>query len=53
MTKLNRIAAALAFATVAATSAIAAPQTYVVEGTHTYPRFFVFTLWLLDTVEPL
>ena len=39
MTKLNRIAAALAFATVAATSAIAAPQTYVVEGTHTYPRF--------------
>jgi len=39
MTKLNRIAAALAFATVAATSAIAAPQTYVVEGTHTFPRF--------------
>ena len=39
MTKLNRIAAALAFATAAATSAIAAPQTYVVEGTHTFPRF--------------
>jgi polyisoprenoid-binding protein YceI len=39
MTKLNRLAAALAFATVAATSAIAAPQTYVVEGTHTFPRF--------------
>lgn len=39
MTKLNRLAAALAFATVAATSAVAAPQTYVVEGTHTFPRF--------------
>jgi polyisoprenoid-binding protein YceI len=39
MTKLNRLAAALAFATVAATSALAAPQTYVVEGTHTFPRF--------------
>ena len=39
MTKLNRLAAALAFATVAATSAIAAPQTYMVEGTHTFPRF--------------
>ena len=39
MTQLNRLAAALAFATVAATSAIAAPQTYVVEGTHTFPRF--------------
>ncbi len=39
MTKLNRLAAALAFATVAATSAIAAPQTYLVEGTHTFPRF--------------
>ena len=39
MTKLNRLAAAVAFATVAATSAIAAPQTYVVEGTHTFPRF--------------
>ena len=39
MIKLNRLAAAVAFATVAATSAIAAPQTYVVEGTHTFPRF--------------
>ena len=39
MTKLNRLAAALAFATVAATSAVAAPQPYVVEGTHTFPRF--------------
>ena len=39
MTKLNRIAAALAFASLAATSAIAAPKTFEVDGTHTFPRF--------------
>ena len=39
MTKLNRIAAALAFASLAATSAIAAPKTFVVDGSHTFPRF--------------
>jgi polyisoprenoid-binding protein YceI len=39
MTKLNRIAAALAFATLAATSAIAAPKTFEVDGSHTFPRF--------------
>ncbi|MEN9995281.1 MAG: Protein YceI [Pseudomonadota bacterium] len=39
MTKLNRIAAALAFASIAATSAIAAPKTFEVDGSHTFPRF--------------
>ena len=39
MTKLNRIAAALAFASMAATSAIAAPKTFEVDGSHTFPRF--------------
>ncbi len=39
MTKLNRIAAALAFASLAATSAIAAPKTFEVDGSHTFPRF--------------
>ncbi len=39
MTKLNRIAAALAFASLAARSAIAAPKTFEVDGSHTFPRF--------------
>ncbi len=39
MTKLNRIAAALAFASLAVTSAIAAPKTFEVDGSHTFPRF--------------
>lgn len=39
MTQLNRIAAALAFTTLAATSAIAAPKTFEVDGSHTFPRF--------------
>ena len=39
MTKLNHIAAALAFASLAATSAIAAPKTFEVDGSHTFPRF--------------
>jgi polyisoprenoid-binding protein YceI len=38
MTKLNRIAAAFAFAALAV-SASAAPLTYTVDGTHTFPRF--------------
>jgi polyisoprenoid-binding protein YceI len=39
MTTINRIAAALAFASLAATAAIAAPKTFEVDGTHTFPRF--------------
>ena len=39
MTKINRIAAALAFASLTATSAIAAPKTFEVDGSHTFPRF--------------
>lgn len=39
MTKLNRIAAALAFTTLAVTSAIAAPKTFDIDGSHTFPRF--------------
>jgi polyisoprenoid-binding protein YceI len=39
MTKLNRIAAALAFASLAATTAMAAPKTFEVDGSHTFPRF--------------
>ena len=39
MTKLNRIAAALAFSTLALTSAIAAPKTFDIDGSHTFPRF--------------
>jgi polyisoprenoid-binding protein YceI len=39
MTKLNRIAAALAFASLAATTAMAAPKTFEVDSTHTFPRF--------------
>ena len=39
MTKLNRIATALAFTTLAMTSALAAPQTFEIDGSHTFPRF--------------
>ena len=39
MTSIKRIAAALALTSAVATSALAAPVTYGVEGTHTYPRF--------------
>jgi polyisoprenoid-binding protein YceI len=39
MTTINRIAAALAFASLAATTAIAAPKTFEVDGSHTFPRF--------------
>jgi polyisoprenoid-binding protein YceI len=39
MTKINRIAAALAFSTLALTSAIAAPKTFDIDGSHTFPRF--------------
>jgi polyisoprenoid-binding protein YceI len=39
MTKLNRIAATLAFSTLAVTSAIAAPKTFDIDGSHTFPRF--------------
>ena len=39
MTKLNRIAAALAFTTLAVTSALAAPKTFDIDGSHTFPRF--------------
>lgn len=38
MQKLNTLLAALILAS-AAGSALAAPETYVVDGTHTYPRF--------------
>jgi polyisoprenoid-binding protein YceI len=31
--------AILAFASLASTTAVAAPETFVIEGTHTYPRF--------------
>jgi len=39
MTKLNRIAATLAFSTLAVTSALAAPKTFDIDGSHTFPRF--------------
>ena len=39
MKKLNRIAAALAFSTLAVTSAIATPKTFEIDGSHTFPRF--------------
>jgi polyisoprenoid-binding protein YceI len=39
MTSLKRIAAALALTSAVATSALAAPVTYGVDGTHTFPRF--------------
>jgi polyisoprenoid-binding protein YceI len=39
MKKHNRIAAALALATLFAGSAMAAPVTYNIDGSHTFPRF--------------
>ena len=39
MQKLTKLSAALILAIAAATPALAAPETYVVDGTHTYPRF--------------
>ncbi|MBL8420726.1 MAG: polyisoprenoid-binding protein [Dechloromonas sp.] len=39
MTKLSKLSAALVLAAVAAAPALAAPETYVVDGNHTYPRF--------------
>ena len=39
MTSFKKIAAALAFASVAAGSALAAPVTYNVDSSHTFPRF--------------
>jgi len=39
MQKLTTLAAALILATVAAAPALAAPETYVVDSNHTYPRF--------------
>lgn len=39
MQKLTTLAAALAFATVTAAPALAAPETFAVDSTHTFPRF--------------
>lgn len=39
MTSFKKLAAALAFASVAVGSALAAPVTYNVDGSHTFPRF--------------
>ena len=39
MKKLNRIAAALTFTTLAVTTAMAAPKTFEIDGSHTFPRF--------------
>ena len=39
MTSLKKHSAALAFASLAAGSALAAPVTYTVDSSHTYPRF--------------
>jgi polyisoprenoid-binding protein YceI len=39
MQKLARISLALAITGTIAAPAVAAPETYVVDGTHTYPRF--------------
>lgn len=39
MKKLTKLAAVFAFATAAATPALAAPETFVIDGTHTFPRF--------------
>ena len=39
MTSIKRIAAALALTGAVAVSAVAAPVTYGVDGTHTFPRF--------------
>jgi polyisoprenoid-binding protein YceI len=39
MQKLTKLTATLILATVAAAPALAAPETYVVDGNHTFPRF--------------
>jgi polyisoprenoid-binding protein YceI len=39
MQKLSRLSAALVLATAVAAPALAAPETFVVEPTHTFPRF--------------
>jgi len=39
MTSLKKLSAALVFASLAAGSALAAPVTYTVDSSHTYPRF--------------
>ena len=39
MTSIQRLLTALAFTGVVATSAVAAPLTYSVDGSHTFPRF--------------
>ena len=39
MKNLAKLSAVLAIAAAASAPALAAPETYVVEGTHTYPRF--------------
>ncbi len=39
MSKLNHITAALAFSALAVTSALAAPKTFDIDGSHTFPRF--------------
>ena len=39
MTKLGKLSAALILAAAAASPALAAPETYVVDGTHTFARF--------------
>lgn len=39
MKKLSQLSAALILATAAAAPALAAPETYVLDGTHSYPRF--------------
>jgi polyisoprenoid-binding protein YceI len=39
MQKLNKFAAALVLAAAVAAPAMAAPQTFVTDGTHTFPRF--------------
>lgn len=39
MQKLTKLSAALVLAAAAAAPALAAPETYVTDGTHTFPRF--------------
>jgi len=39
MQKLTKLAAVFAFAAAAASPALAAPETFVIDGTHTFPRF--------------
>ena len=39
MTKLSKLSAALVLTAVATAPALAAPETFVIDGTHTFPRF--------------